>query len=152
MDAGGAALKLGTTARGCERATVGDGQGSQIWVRVCRTEPTRLQVFVAGYGPGVQRVADGVRVQLHGFCPSRGARCMAENAAMLVDEVFSAQPVRQWVLYVPMSHCAQGFGLLFTCHPGDSYRFRRQTNLEWPLEIFTGLGREFGSLLRGLSD
>jgi len=36
-----------------------------------------------------------------GFCPSRGARRMAENAALLVDEVFPEQPVRQWVLSVP---------------------------------------------------
>ena len=33
-----------------------------------------------------------------GFCPSCGARCMAESAALLVDEVFPEQPVRQWVL------------------------------------------------------
>ena len=37
----------------------------------------------------------------HGFCPSCGARRMAESAALLVDEVFPEQPVRQWVLSVP---------------------------------------------------
>lgn len=36
-----------------------------------------------------------------GFCPSCGARRMAEAAALLVDEVFPAQPVRQWVLSFP---------------------------------------------------
>ncbi len=36
-----------------------------------------------------------------GFCPRCGARRMAESAALLVDEVFPAQPVRQWVLSVP---------------------------------------------------
>lgn len=36
-----------------------------------------------------------------GFCPSCGVRRMAESAALLVDEVFPAQPVRQWVLNVP---------------------------------------------------
>lgn len=36
-----------------------------------------------------------------GFCPSCGARRMAESAALLVDEVFPQQPVRQWVLSVP---------------------------------------------------
>ena len=36
-----------------------------------------------------------------GFCPSCGARRMAESAALLVDEVFPEQPVRQWVLSVP---------------------------------------------------
>jgi len=30
-----------------------------------------------------------------------GARRMAESAALLVDEVFSEQPIRQWVLSVP---------------------------------------------------
>jgi len=36
-----------------------------------------------------------------GFCPSCGARRMAESAALLVDEVFPYQPVRQWVLSFP---------------------------------------------------
>jgi hypothetical protein len=36
-----------------------------------------------------------------GFCPRCGARRMAESAALLVDEVFPEQPVRQWVLSVP---------------------------------------------------
>jgi len=36
-----------------------------------------------------------------GFCPSCGARRMAESAALLVDEIFPEQPVRQWVLSVP---------------------------------------------------
>jgi hypothetical protein len=36
-----------------------------------------------------------------GFCPSCGARRIAESAALLVHEVFPAQPVRQWVLGFP---------------------------------------------------
>ena len=36
-----------------------------------------------------------------GFCPSCGARRMADSAALLVDEVFPEQPVRQWVLSFP---------------------------------------------------
>lgn len=36
-----------------------------------------------------------------GFCPSCGARRMAESAALLVDEVFPEQPIRQWVLSFP---------------------------------------------------
>lgn len=36
-----------------------------------------------------------------GFCPSCGTRRMAESAALLVNEVFPEQPVRQWVLSVP---------------------------------------------------
>jgi ribosomal protein S27E len=36
-----------------------------------------------------------------GFCPSCGARRMVETAALLVDEVFPARPIRQWVLTAP---------------------------------------------------
>jgi len=36
-----------------------------------------------------------------GFCPSCGARRMAESAALLVDEVLPGQPMRQWVLSFP---------------------------------------------------
>lgn len=36
-----------------------------------------------------------------GFCPSCGARRMAESSAMLVDEVFPKVPIRQWVLSFP---------------------------------------------------
>jgi len=43
----------------------------------------------------------GFSCKRRGFCPSCGARRMAESAALLVDEVFPAQPVRQWVLSFP---------------------------------------------------
>ena len=36
-----------------------------------------------------------------GFCPSCGARRMAESALHLVEEVFGPRPVRQWVLSFP---------------------------------------------------
>lgn len=36
-----------------------------------------------------------------GFCPSCGARRMAESAALLVDEVLPHEPVRQWVISSP---------------------------------------------------
>jgi len=36
-----------------------------------------------------------------GFCPSCGARRMAEGAALLVDEVLPRLPMRQWVLSFP---------------------------------------------------
>ena len=36
-----------------------------------------------------------------GFCPSCGARRMAENAALLVDKVFPHKSLRQWVLSFP---------------------------------------------------
>lgn len=61
-----------------------------------------------------------------GFCPSCGARRMAERAALLVDEVFPEQPVRQWVLSVPFP-----LRFLFACRPevmgrvlGIGYRCR----------------------------
>ena len=38
-----------------------------------------------------------------GFCPSCGARRMAETAALLADQVLPQQPVRQWVLSVPFA-------------------------------------------------
>ena len=38
-----------------------------------------------------------------GVCPSCGARRMAEVAALLVDEVLSREPMRQWVLSVPFA-------------------------------------------------
>jgi len=47
-----------------------------------------------------------------GFCPSCGARRRAESAALLVDEVFPEQPVRQWVLSVPYP-----LRFLFASHP-----------------------------------
>ena len=47
-----------------------------------------------------------------GFCPSCGARRMAESAALLVEEVFPKRPVRQWVLSVPFP-----LRFLFANHP-----------------------------------
>ena len=37
-----------------------------------------------------------------GFCPSCGARRMAQTAAHLVDHVIPQVPVRQWVLSLPI--------------------------------------------------
>ena len=48
-----------------------------------------------------------------GFCPSCGARRMAESAAHLVDEVIPRVPVRQWVLSFPIP-----LRMLFAAHPG----------------------------------
>ena len=47
-----------------------------------------------------------------GFCPSCGARRMAESAALLVDEVFPKVPIRQWVLSFPFQ-----LRFLLACHP-----------------------------------
>lgn len=48
-----------------------------------------------------------------GFCPSCGARRMAESAAHLVDGVIPRVPVRQWVLSFPIP-----LRILFAAHPG----------------------------------
>ncbi|MEE8059514.1 MAG: transposase [Pseudomonadales bacterium] len=37
-----------------------------------------------------------------GFCPSCGARRMAETSALLVDDVLPHRPIRQWVLSLPL--------------------------------------------------
>ena len=47
-----------------------------------------------------------------GFCPSCGARRMAETAALLADEVFPDVPLRQWVISFPFP-----FRYLFAAHP-----------------------------------
>jgi len=47
-----------------------------------------------------------------GFCPSCGARRMAQSAAVLVDEVIPRVPVRQWVLSFPI-----GLRILFAARP-----------------------------------
>ncbi len=47
-----------------------------------------------------------------GFCPSCGARRMAESAAVLVEEVIPQVPVRQWVLSFPI-----GLRILFAAQP-----------------------------------
>jgi len=52
-----------------------------------------------------------------GFCPSRGARRMADSAALLVNEILPHQPMRQWVLSVPLplrflfSYVISGWGV-----------------------------------------
>ena len=47
-----------------------------------------------------------------GFCPSCGARRMAQSAAHLVDRVIPRVPVRQWVLSFPIP-----FRILLAAHP-----------------------------------
>lgn len=41
------------------------------------------------------------------FCPSCGARRMAETAALLADEVLPECPLRQWVLSLPHADLAK---------------------------------------------
>jgi hypothetical protein len=47
-----------------------------------------------------------------GFCPSCGARRMAESAALLVDHILPHQPIRQWVLSFPFQ-----LRILFASYP-----------------------------------
>jgi hypothetical protein len=47
-----------------------------------------------------------------GFCPSCGARRMADSAALLVDDILPHRPMRQWVLSVPFP-----LRLLFASNP-----------------------------------
>jgi hypothetical protein len=47
-----------------------------------------------------------------GFCPSCGARRMAETAALLSNEVFPGVPLRQWVISFPFP-----LRFLFAAHP-----------------------------------
>ena len=54
-----------------------------------------------------------------GFCPSCGARRMAESAALLVDEIFPDAPMRQWVLSFPYP-----LRFLFASRGGKFARFR----------------------------
>jgi ribosomal protein S27E len=47
-----------------------------------------------------------------GFCPSCGAKRMVEGAALLVDEILPADPMRQWVISFPFQ-----LRILFARHP-----------------------------------
>ena len=47
-----------------------------------------------------------------GFCPSCGARRMADNAALLVDEILPSVDMRQWVISFPFQ-----LRFLFACYP-----------------------------------
>ena len=73
---------------------------------VSRLSPVRLAGrwlrAVSLYGCGLDRLVP-FSCRGRGFCPSCGGRRMAERAAHLVDRVFPAVPVRQWVLSFP--HC-----------------------------------------------
>jgi hypothetical protein len=62
----------------------------------CAVKPATRSVWSRSVVPTV-----GALGERRGFCPSCGARRMAESSALLVDEVFPHQPVRQWVLSFP---------------------------------------------------
>ena len=56
-------------------------------------------------------LAHGFSCKRRGFCPSCGARRMAQSAAHLVDNVIPRVPVRQWVLSFPIP-----LRILFAAH------------------------------------
>jgi len=74
-----------------------------------------------------------------GFCPSCGARRMAETAAHLVDHVIPHEPIRQWVLSFPFQ-----LRYLFASHPKVMSEVLRITNrvIETFLTKKTGLTKK----------
>lgn len=54
----------------------------------------------------------GFSCKCRGFCPSCGAKRMVEGAALLVDEILPADPIRQWVISFPFQ-----LRILFARHP-----------------------------------
>lgn len=60
-----------------------------------------------------------------GFCPSCGARRMAESAAYLVDQVIARVPVRQWVLSFSHSPANPVRGAARAAHAGAAHRAPR---------------------------
>ena len=78
-----------------------------------------LQCGILAHGSLRVRCADCAHEKLmafsckrRGFCPSCGARRMAQSAAVFVDEVIPRVPVRQWVLSFPT-----GLRILFAARP-----------------------------------
>jgi len=55
----------------------------------------------AAFGRANRRSCRFVSCKKRGFCPSCGARRMAETAALLADEVLPERPLRPWVLSLP---------------------------------------------------
>jgi ribosomal protein S27E len=91
-----------------------------------------------------------------GFCPSCGARRMVESAALLVNEVLPAVPMRQWVLSVPfplrflfasdpasMSEC---LGIVFRAMAAFQIKKARLTHRQAQCGAITLIQR-FGSAL-----
>jgi ribosomal protein S27E len=79
-----------------------------------------------------------------GFCPSCGARRMADSAALLVDEVLPHQPMRQWVLSVPFplrflfasnpKAMTGALGIVYRAHlhaPGAQSRLCKASGTDW---------------------
>lgn len=71
-----------------------------------------------------------------GFCPSCGARRMAESAALLVDEVLPEQPMRQWVLSFPYP---LRFLMFEKCPVGMRFQYYKPDRT-WGLHAFSFFG------------
>ncbi len=76
----------------CHAETLVGSRGTSL----CRT-------LRAAFGRANRQSCRFVSCKTHGFCPSRGARRMAETAALLADEVLPERPLRQWVLSLPFA-------------------------------------------------
>ena len=66
-------------------------QLNQQFIELCRCEQCHAEKLVA------------FSCKKRGFCPSCGARRMAETAALLTDQILPERPLRQWVLSLPMA-------------------------------------------------
>ncbi|MCC7081065.1 MAG: transposase [Burkholderiales bacterium] len=75
------------------------------------SRPTR-RAWCGACTPISPGAASPCSMRRRGFCPSCGARRMAETAAYLVDRVIPRVPVRQWVLSFPIP-----LRILLAAHP-----------------------------------
>jgi len=69
---------------------------------VCNAAPATRKGWLHSAAPKV-----GALGERRGFCPSCGARRMAESAALLVDEVLPHQPMRQLLPWMACSRAMQ---------------------------------------------
>lgn len=79
-----------------------------------------------------------------GFCPSCGARRMADTAAWLVDRVIPEVPVRQWVLSLPYRV------RLLCAYDPDACALVRRVLVPMPLTLSAGAASRFAC--RGASN
>jgi hypothetical protein len=79
----------------CEQCHAGKLMGSR-GTSLCRA-------LRADFGRANRQSCRFVSCKKRGFCPSCGARRMAETAALLADEVLPERPLRQWVLSLPIA-------------------------------------------------
>ena len=113
-----AANAIGSTSAKIDQATYKRSASSSIQCRtgvaaplsICVRQPMLADEFDAFLECGI--LAHGFSCKRRGFCPSCGARRMAQTAAHLVDHLIPRAPVRQWVLSFPIP-----LRILFAAHP-----------------------------------